>query len=408
MQRMLKMLVFACVVIAVTGGYAVADENTTAQQFIEANNSFAVDVYGKLCQKEGNLFLSPYSISSALAMTYAGARGETASQMAQTLHFTLDHGDLHQAFARVATHFHEIGQSGDIALAIANAIWVQKSVELLKDFVDLVETQYHAGLFPVNFMETPEEARKIINGWVEKQTNQRIQNLLPKGALNKFTRLVLTNAIYFKGKWDLPFEKDATTETSFWIRSEKNVQVPMMQQQHTFKYGETETLQILQMPYAGEELSMVIVLPSTRDGLQTLEHQLTEAQLAEWQDTASMREVNVWLPKFTITSQFSLAETLQEMGMVDAFSTSADFSGMVANARLNISDVLHKAFVEVNEEGTEAAAATAVTIELTSVREPEPIPEFRADHPFLFLIQDNQTKSILFLGRVVNPNASEQ
>ncbi|PIE34623.1 hypothetical protein CSA56_07195 [candidate division KSB3 bacterium] len=402
MHMMTKRLVFVCMVLVVTGGYALADGDGMTQQLIEGNNSFALDLYGKLCREEGNIFFSPYSISSALAMTYAGARGETASQMADTLHF-IEHADLHNAFSHVTEQLEEIEQAGNIALAIANALWVQKDYNLLEEFVELVTRKYGAGIFPIDFAEAYKDARDTINAWVEEQTNQRIRDLLAQGTLNGFTRLVLINAIYFKGNWELPFEEDNTAEEPFWVTPEKDVQAAMMQQQQTFKYGEIETAQILHMPYAGEELSMVIVLPKARDGLQTLEQELTKDLLSEWRESASMRDVKVWLPKFTITSQFNLADTLQEMGMIDAFSEKADFSGIAGSQQLALSHAIHKAFVEVNEEGTEATAATAVMVELTSIQEPEPVPEFRADHPFLFLIQENQTGSILFLGRVVKP-----
>ena len=373
------------------------------EQIVKGNNTFALDVYGKLKDNENNLFLSPYSISSALAMTYAGARGNTATQMAEVLHFLLSQKALHPAFANLSAHFQEIQQTGNVTLTIANALWIQEGLELLEDYLNLVKKYYDAGLFQVNFVEASEEVRQEINSWVEEQTHQKIRNILAPGTLNELTRLVLTNAIYFKGNWEMEFNKDQTQQESFWPTPGQEIQTPMMHQQSNFKYGETETVQILQMPYAGKELSLVALLPKTKDGLAELETQLTAERLGDWLPATFLRKVNVSFPKFKLTSQFSLSAALRNLGMTEAFSDKADFSGMESTSSLSISDVIHKAFVDVNEEGTEAAAATGVSIGVTSIREPEPIPEFKADHPFMFLIQEKQTGSILFLGRVMNP-----
>lgn len=386
--------------------YAAVDEEVDMKPVVEGNNVFALNLYAKLVQEKSNLFFSPYSISTALAMTYAGARGETETQMADVLHFTLEQEALHPAFAKLSAHFQEIQQAGNVALDIANALWVQQDFTLLDLFLDTVKKYYQAGLFQVNFREAYEEVRIRINAWVEEKTNKKIQDLLAPGVLNELTRLVLTNAIYFKGNWAIEFKKDFTSEESFWVTPDEKVMVPMMHQENTFKYGENEIMQILQMPYKGEELSMVVLLPKDKDGLAQLEVRLAPDQLATWISEASMRNVQVFLPKFTLTSQCNLSGILQMMGMTDAFSGNADFSGIESEKQLSISEVIHKAFVEVNEEGTEAAAATAVVIGITAVAEPQPVPIFKADHPFIFFIRENQTGSLLFMGRIVNPAIS--
>ncbi len=391
-----------CILLA-SNTYATGNEGDNMEGLVKGNNAFALDLYARLSKDKGNLFFSPYSISTALAMTYAGARGKTEAQMAETLHFSLKQKALHPAFADLSAHFQEIQEAGNVALNIANAIWIQQDFELLTQFLDTVEEHYDAGLFQVNFAEAYEEARLKINAWVEDKTNKRIRDLLPPGVINALTRLVLTNAIYFKSNWDVKFEEDFTNEEPFWLTPEKKIMAPMMHQRNTFKYGEDATVQILQMPYTGGELSMVILLPKEKDGLAKLEADLDADQLPDRISRIFSREVDVSFPRFKLTSRFTLSTVLEKMGMTNAFSDGADFSGMAPGGQLSITEVLHKAFVEVNEEGTEAAAATAVVVGVTSVAEPRPVVVFKADHPFIFLIRDNQTGSILFLGKIMNP-----
>jgi serpin B len=253
----------------------------------------------------------------------------------------------------------------------------------------------------VDFVTETEKTRQKINRWVEDKTNDKIKNLIPEGALNAMTRLVLTNAIYFKGDWASQFDKDDTEDADFFVSPEKTVTASLMYQKEEFKYAENELLQILQLPYKGDDLSMLVLLPKEKIGLADLEKELTADKLTEWQKRMYEQEIEVYLPKFKMTSQFSLSETLKKMGMSDAFDPGkADFSGMTGNKDLFISAVLHKAFVEVNEKGTEAAAATGVMMQLSMALD-EPV--FRADHPFIFMIQDNKTGSILFVGRVMDP-----
>ncbi len=373
------------------------------RQLPAEQNAFALDLYAQFQHDHENLFFSPSGISTALAMAYAGARGPTKQQMSDTLHFTLDDAALHAAFAGQAQHLADIQRQGDVALYVANALWVQQNFALQQAFREQMRQYYQANLFQVNFAGAYEAVRAKINAWVEKQTQRRITNLLPAGTVSALTRLVLTNAIYFKGNWAHQFEQDATVEAPFRTSPGASVPVDMMQQQTMFKYGEFPGGQVLILPYAGEELSMVVLLPQERGGLGALHLKLSVDAVTGWMAQAGLREVNVLLPKFRITSQLSVSAALKTLGMTEAFSENADFSGMAADAQLHISDVVHKAFVDVNEAGTEAAAATAVAIGVTSVMEPQPIPEFRADHPFMFLILDKQSGAWLFVGRVMNP-----
>jgi len=372
------------------------------KQTAEANTAFAIDLYAQLKKQEGNLFFSPYSISTALAMTYAGARGNTAAQMAEVLHFKLEPEVLHRAFGQLVADLNEQGKKGAYELAVANALWGQKGYGFLKEFLDLTRENYGAGLNEVDFAGATEAVRQRINKWAEDETRGKIKDLIPKGVLTIATRLVLTNAIYFKGNWASQFKKEATRDAPFTLLDGEKVDVPMMDQREDFGYMERETFQALELPYVGEELSMVVLLPREVDGLTALEALLTAENLSEWLPALRKRKVQVYLPKFKMTSAFESSKALKSMGMTDAFSLAlADFSGMNGGTEpLSISKVIHKAFVDVNEEGTEAAAATAVV-----VHGGMGAPTFRADRPFLFLIRDNKSGSILFMGRVVNPKA---
>jgi len=368
---------------------------------VAGNTRFALDLYNRLRTAEGNLFFSPYSISAALAMTCAGARGTTEKQMAETLYFMPDGQMLHPAFSSLQSQLKKEQEKGQVELSIANALWVEKGFSLLKNFTDLTGRYYEAALNRVGFKNDTEKARLQINVWVEDKTKNKIRELIKPGVLDSLTRLVLTNAIYFKGNWAHCFKKDRTTEEQFWMEHVTAVMVPMMNGQDEFGYMEDETLQALEMPYAGDSLSMIVLLPRKIDGLRELENGLTDEALTAILNGIRKCEVRVCLPKFTMTSQFELAQTLGSMGMPEAFSGAADFSGMTGSTDLFISAVVHKAFVDVNEEGTEAAAATGVAMRLTAA--PVAPPAFRADHPFVFLIRHKPSGSILFLGRATQP-----
>jgi serpin B len=286
---------------------------------------------------------------------------------------------------------------------VANALWPQRGYLFLDEYLALVKEFYGVLITAVDYAGDAEAARLRINAWVEGKTAGKIRDLIPAGLLDGLVRLVLTNAVYFKGDWASQFERTRTKKEPFWVTPTRKVMTPLMAQQGEFRYAETASLQILELPYAGRDLSMLVLLPRSRDGLAELENGLTLENLQGWARTIWPRQVQVTLPRFKITSQFRLAATLAAMGMPDAFNRDkANFSGMDGRELwLFILAVLHKAFVDVNEEGTEAAAATAVAMRARSA--PAPPAVFRADHPFLFLIVDHRTGSILFFGRLLDP-----
>ncbi len=388
---------------------AVGDEELAT--VVQGNSQFALMLYARLAAGEGNLFFSPNSISTALAMTYAGARGRTRTQMQEILRLPLEGEALHACFAALSQQLHNgARQGGGYQLSIANRLWGERSFVFREAFLRLTRTYYGAELAEVDFITNAEGVRKTINDWVAEETRQKIQDLLAPGTITPITRLVLTNAIYFKGDWATQFSKEATRQEPFWVSAADKVDVPMMHQLGTFGYREDGQLQALELPYAGDALSMLVLLPKERDGLLPLEQSLTMEKLEQWSGLRSKRKVSVYLPKFRIEAAFALKDTLMAMGMTEAFSEEADFSGMVEDTAAKESDeslilsaVMHKAYVDVNEEGTEAAAATAVVVDRLTTSVPEPPVVFRADHPFLFFIRDVRTGSFLFFGRVMNP-----
>ena len=364
----------------------------TAFDPVEAVNQFAFNLYGRLSkQKEGNLFLSPYSISSALAMVYGGARGETATQMEKTLHFAGQEA-THPAFSILRKRLNKIGKEGEVQLLVANSLWPQKGYAFLPGYLSLTKKFYGSEIRPVDYQSDTEGARKEINEWVEKKTEGRIEDLIPEGMLNASIRLVLANAIYFKGNWARQFDAERTHPAPFKLSDGGSVEVQMMSQTASFRIARAEKFQALELPYEGADLSMLILLPNPGEGLPSLGTN-TLATL-----DFRKRETIVKLPRFKVESSFQLGDTLAALGMPLAFSRRADLSGMDGSRNLSIGAVVHKAFVEVNETGTEAAAATAVGVRLTSMPS-----QFVIDRPFLFVIRENGSGAILFIGRVVRP-----
>ena len=377
-------------------------------ELVAGNNAFAFDLYQQLSGKQGNLFYSPYSISTALAMTYAGARGETAQQMAAALHYDLSQEDLHAAFNVLDQLLQSPdGSESAFRLNIANALWGQNDFEFLDAFLDVLAQNYGAGMRLVDFAQS-EAARQAINQWVSDATQGKIDDLIPPGVLSADTRLVLTNAIYFYGKWALPFDPNSTHDAPFALPDGSTVSVPLMTQQSFFDYMQGDGYQAIMLPYQDSEMSMVLLLPEA-DRFDEIEAAFTPEMIAEIVSGFNTQEVSLYAPKFTFEStldgEFGLANLLKTLGMLNAFDPNqADFSGIAGGRDLFISDILHKAFVAVDEEGTEAAAATGVVVGVTSAPV-EPLVTMRLDHPFLFLIRDNDTGSILFMGRVMNPAA---
>lgn len=377
----------------------------------DANNRFAFSLYSRLAkdqQNDGsNIFFSPFSLSSALAITYEGARGKTADEIQSVFYFPENVSERREGYR----HLNAVVNSGDsgYTLHAANALWAERTYPFLPEYVSASERFYGAKTTNLDFIGHPENSRETINRWVEGKTGDRIKDLVPAGVIDPLTRLVITNAIYFKGDWVKQFDKNKTADADFSTASGKTVTVPMMErtdEDAIYLYMENSDLQMLSMPYehtSGRGLSMVVLLPRA-DSLAQVESLLNSDSLSFLEQSATSRRVKVFLPKFTLGTKYSLPATLKAMGMQTAFSGNADFSGMDGTKNLFISDVIHQAFVDVNEEGTEAAAATAVVIRLKAApANPEPVPVFRADHPFIFLIQDNETGAILFMGRIVNP-----
>jgi serpin B len=369
----------------------------------ESNNAFAVDLYRQLRTQPGNLFFSPASVSTAFGMAYAGASGSTATEIASVLHFTLPPEKLHPAMGELLASFNAPHQGYE--LRVADALWVQQGEHFLPDFLNVTKTDYAAGLHAVDFAHAAEPARLTINQWVEQQTANRIKDLIQPGQVKTTTRLVLTNAICFKGDWQDQFEKAKTASEDFHLTPTESAKVPLMHRTGSYAYFDGGAFQLLDLPYKGRDLSMIVLLPNAVDGLPSLEQSVTVASLKErLVRTKSVAKVILTLPRFQITRQFELDGVLKTLGMRQAFDPhAADFSAIDGKRDLWIGAAVHKAFVDVNEEGTEAAAATGIVFRgLAVMREPQPI-EFRADHPFLFFIRDNHSGSILFMGRVTDP-----
>ncbi|XYI00176.1 serpin family protein [Sorangium sp. So ce1128] len=374
------------------------------KELVGGNTDFALALHQQLAGMPGNLFYSPYSMSSALAMTYAGARGATETEMAGALRFTLPQERLHPGFNALDLALARRGQGAEgkdgegFRLNVANALWGQVGSSFAPTFLDVLAESYGAGLHVVDFAQAPDEARGIINGWVAERTEDRIKDILPEGAIQPATRLVLTNAVYFNAAWQFPFDEEDTAPGDFNLVDGTAVSVPMMSGSAQVGYGEGDGYEALELPYDGGELSMVLVLPA--EGGE-LEAGLDRERLVGVIGSLGTRSVTMTLPRFKFESTLDLVPQLAELGMPIAFTGRADFSGIDGQGGLFISDVLHKAFVSVDEAGTEAAAATAVVIGETSAPEPATI---RFDRPFLFFIRDIETGAILFVGRVMNPS----
>ena len=406
MNVLSRAVVVVALFAAVMTGQPMNTNAADASPLVGSNAAFATDLYTVLKKADGNLFFSPYSISTCLAMTYAGARGDTATQMAHALHFDLNQTQLVASFGELQKQLNdENGKNGN-ALDLANGLWGQKEHPFLPAFLNVAGQSYGAYLKQTDFRTQAESVRMEINEWISGKTNGKIRDLLPKGVLDPTTKLVLANAIYFKGTWARKFEKSRTEKMLFSITPTQKLETPMMTASADFNYAEADGMQLLELPYAGDDLAMVILLPRETNGLKGVEDLLEAHSLDRWLAQAHKQKVEVSFPKFKLEAEFNLATPLAAMGMTDAFSRRADFSGMDGERDLFISAVVHKAFVEVDEEGTVAAAATGVVMTRMSAMRPLPPPVFRADHPFIFLIRDTHSGSILFLGRLVDPTKS--
>ena len=362
---------------------------------VEGMNAFGFDLYDRLADAKGaqgkNLFYSPTSIATALTMTYAGARGNTATQMAEVLHLPKE--NVHEGYGAFVGYINEVGKAEQFDLTLANALWGQHDYDFLDPFTGLLNEKYEAGLRLVDFRDDVEGARQTINTWVEDRTNDKIEELLKRPDLAPDARLVLTNAIYFNGAWEHTFDPDRTREMPFTTAGGKKVDTPTMYQKKWRRYAETDTAQCIELAYKDSDMAMMVLLPKKADGLEALEKGLDTKTIAGWVDKLKKREVRLYLPKFKMTCRYELKPVLRSMGMTDAFVFGkADFSGMDGTRLLYIGAVIHQAFVDVNETGTEAAAATAVVMRMGAARRPTPV--FKADHPFVFLIRDTKTGAV--------------
>ncbi len=370
-----------------------------------ANNAFATEVYHQIKTKSGNLVFSPYSLFMALSMTCAGARQDTETQITEVLHFPAEPSQVHQALNAWNRDLEASGQQG-YELYNANALWTQEGQQLLAEFTDLLQTYYDATFTPLDFAHAPQQAVETINAWGSKHTQGKIVELLTPHNIPRNLALILTNAIYFKGAWRSPFDKERTNEAVFTLLDGHQVNVPMMQQTINVLYGEDQLMQAIELPYGHPEqaipVAMYVFLPKDPTTFSECETALSADYIEQLVGTLQPQKATIGFPRFQIQGDFSLPETLQALGMTDAFSLPpADFSGITGSQDLYISEVLHKVILEVNEEGSEAAGTSAVMMSRGLAR---PI-EFLADHPFWIMIRDTMTGGILFWGRIMDPRA---
>lgn len=374
--------------------------NDDVKRTANSNNQFGDNLYLQLAQEPGNLFFSPASISSALSMVWGGAELETADEIKSTLGIQLDEAKHHAANGELVRLLNAQGKGYEMRLA--NRLWGQHNLNFHNAFLNVMLNDYRAPLGKVDFENNLEGSRKQINAWVEQQTKNRIRELFEPGILDGDTRLVLVNAIYFKADWQMPFNKSATRDSKFRLDAAKEVTVSMMYRTDDMHYGESDDAKILRLPYANQDLTMTVVLPKTFGSIGEVEKRWLGSDSPVSKVKLSKREVQLQLPRFKVESEFRLDAVLKQLGLIRAFSDSAQFGRMTTEANLMIGAVVHKAFVEVNEEGTEAAAATGVGMKMTSAPVSEPVT-FHVDQPFLFFIRHEPSGAVLFAGRVVNP-----
>ncbi|MGC9554094.1 MAG: serpin family protein [Thermoplasmatota archaeon] len=375
-----------------------ATEDSVAD-LVESLNAFSLDMYAKLCSgNHSNVFFSPYSIFVALAMTYEGARGETAQEMHTVLRFRQNNHTTLCSFGKI---YNLLNVDTEYTLHTANALWTQEKYPFLEEYLHFIENYYMGDATDVNFTYA-EQAAQMISQWVEENTGGKIKDFITGDDIHPLTRLILTNAIYFKGNWRYQFPPENTENKAFEVSPDTTVDVPTMSMSHSgvkLQYAETDDMQILKLPYISDQLTMTIFLPR-ENNVSKIEHMMTPDNLTQWQESLIETQVDMSLPKFSLETEYRLKQVLMDMGMAIPFTLDADFSGMNGNQDLYIDKVIHKAFIEVNEKGTEAAGATSVHMSLTSV--PDNVV-FNANHPFLFIIQHQETDTILFMGKICNP-----
>ncbi len=379
------------------------EKGTNVNTIAQGNNEFAFDLLKQIPFERENMVVSPFSISTALAMTYAGARNETLQEMAKVMHFDRDQVLFHANYGAYINVMNSIADD-QVQLNIANSIWAQQDYSFLQSYFDIIEDIYDSKTFQVDFRANREAVRKDINDWVYDETREKIEDLIAPGVLTDDTRMVLVNAIHFLGPWIKEFDAEQTRENHFYLQGREFVMADFMHRTDTLPYFEDEAMQILEIPYSGNSFSMVIVLPKESLEMETIENSLNGEVFDSMVDRLESTEVEVFIPKFEAETKLDLEEVLIGMGMVQPFNRYADFSGMTGDLDLKIDKVIHQAMIEVAEEGTEAAAATAVVVIRKTAIDPDPRKAFIANKPFMFFIKENQHNSILFAGRVMNPS----
>lgn len=380
--------------------FSIANSQQTSYTATEAN-SFALSMYKQFAQADNdNVFFSPISISMALGMTYAGADGETKKQISEVLNFPYNDKDFHAQMGQLQSNLLD-KQSEGVDIALANQLWAENSYRFKCRYLRTTQKLYNSPVKRLDFSGNPNASRIEINQWVEELTRDRIKDLLPDGSISSLTKMVLTNAIYFKGQWDKKFETENTRDDIFTTLEGKQVKTPMMNAKEKFNVYQGDGISLLELPYQGNDFSMLVLLPNEDRSIGEIERGLSVDNLNEYISKLSEKEVQLMFPKFKFDAEYQLKPVLSDMGMPIAFSNAANLSRMSRSNDLKIDEVFHKAFVEVSEEGTEAAAATAVVIVLKSITMPV---EFFANRPFIFIIRENKDGNILFMGRVTNPN----
>ncbi|GJL54292.1 MAG: serine/threonine protein kinase [Nitrospirales bacterium] len=373
---------------------------------MNTHNTFAFELFNEISKiQSDNIILTPYSTSSALAMAYIGSRGKTRKQISQVFGWLLDPKSASQGMLDLRKNLRTLNTIEGIELNIASGIWVDDSLRLLEDFIEQSKKYYATSLNSVDFQKSTDTARRTINQWVEQETNGTIPALIPPGSLNALTRVLLVTATHYQGLWASPFQKSKTQQSQFWLYSTQSTSVSFMTQQHQFPYADTHTMQVLELPYVGNRLSMIFFLPKQGEGLSRQENPFTNSKFEQLIASLKPQNVKASIPRLHLSVGVDLRQTLSLLGMPLAFDQQADFSGLSDSEDVHLAAVFHQSFLEVNEEGTEAAGSTGVVMEGRSLQAPQPVV-FRADHPFFFVIRENQTGIILFLGKVSDPTAS--
>lgn len=376
--------------------------NQNLSTLVDGNNEFAFDMYNLLKKDNSNLFFSPYSVSLIMAMVYAGAKDETSAQIAKTMRYGSLQDNLHETFNFLSqTLSSRTYDEKTFSLKIVNDIWAQKDYSFCENFIDNLTMHYDSGLKMLDFISSSEQSRQTINEYINKKTNNLIKDLIPDGGITPFTRLVLTNAIYFKAHWQQMFDKNATFDGLFNLDDNMEVTVPMMSQKSFFNYARNSTCQAIELPYEGDNIVMTILLPNN---LSAFEEKLNKDSLKEILDGMTFQKVKLQMPKFKLESSLNLKKVLCSLGMKIAFDpVKANFEGISSNENLYLQEILQKALVIVDEDGTEAAAATAAIFACSCMPMLIPFEEMIIDRPFIFFIIDKNTKSILFMGKILKP-----